>query len=52
MGGRFFQQYINVTICVCETQMPPAAIKSKYGEISVLHFDPAAPSGTCDVNEV
>ena len=32
--------------------MPPAAIKLKYGKNQVLHFDPAPPTGACDVSEV
>ena len=40
-------------ICVCETRMPPAATKLKYGKnLQVLHFDPAPPPGACDVSEV
>ena len=30
--------------CVCETQMPPVATKSKYDK-KVLHFDLAPPQG-------
>ena len=38
----------------CETRMPPAATKSKYGiTLEILHFDHAPPPpGTYDVNEV
>ena len=40
-------------ICVCETRMPPAPSKSKYGKnLYVLHFDPAPPPGACDVMSV
>ena len=39
--------------CVCETQMPPAALKSKYGKnLKVLHFDLAPPTGALDVSQV
>ena len=32
--------------CVCETRMPPAAAKLKYGRnLKVLNFDPAPPQG-------
>ena len=32
--------------CVCETRMPPAATKSKYGKnLQVLHFDPIPSQG-------
>ena len=39
--------------CVCEIWMPPEATKSYKSKISVLHFDPATPTGaSCDVTEV
>ena len=38
---------------VCETRMPPAATKSKYGKnLYVQHFDLTPPQGACDVSEV
>ena len=38
---------------VCETQMPPAATKSKYGKISKSQIlTPPQTPGSCDVSEV
>ena len=39
--------------CVCDTRMPPASTRSKFGKnLNVLHFDPAPTPGAGDFSEV